>query len=133
MKCLVYLCAAFHNSDTTKSTVTLLKACNLRHVWWYDHDLIQVRLVYDSLVNLSLFVSLFSSPSLHPLLETTQRANRTSVLTAPNRSPTPATWRSTSASTAAPNPTPAPTARKPSDSSVTYSSITGNRQGRSNQ
>jgi len=26
MKCLVFLCAAFRNPDTTKSTVTLLKA-----------------------------------------------------------------------------------------------------------
>lgn len=53
----------------------------------------------------------------------TPRPSPTSVPTAPNRLPTPATCPSTSEFTAGPSPTPVLTARKRSDSSVTCSSI----------
>lgn len=58
---------------------------------------------------------------------TTRSPSLTSVPTAPSPLPTPATWPSTSASTREWNPTRARTATSPSDSSVTYSSTTGNQ------
>ncbi len=69
--------------------------------------------------------SLSLSPSCLPSSGTTQSQSLTSVPIVPSLLPTLATWPNMSASTLEWNPTPAPTAKRASDSSVTFSSTTG--------
>lgn len=65
------------------------------------------------------------SPRCRSTQSPTRRPSRTSVPTAPRRSPTPPTWLSTCAYTWASSRTTARTARTPSDSSHTCSSTPG--------